>query len=90
MIQHKLKRNITLLLLFCGLASTLFAQQLIKGVVLDEKGVPLIGAVVSVKNTQKETNTDLKVEEGFLKLDFSRLAIEIKAEFTFVNEHFID
>lgn len=63
MKKHNLKRNIALfLMMFCGLSTTLFAQQLVKGVVLDEKGEPLIGAVVSLKNTQKGTITDLKGE----------------------------
>lgn len=61
MIHHRLKRNISLLLMvFCCISTSLFAQQrMVKGIVMDENGEALIGVSVTVKNAQKGTITDI-------------------------------
>ena len=49
-----------ILLLFCLIPLTIFAQTLVKGKVVDTQGQPLIGATVLVENTTVGTVTDLE------------------------------
>ncbi|MCD0487114.1 TonB-dependent receptor [Pedobacter sp. MC2016-14] len=52
-------RSVSLLILLLGLApSLLFAQSILKGKVLDEKGMPLPGAGIKLKISGKATVTD--------------------------------
>jgi outer membrane receptor protein involved in Fe transport len=53
----KQKKILTIVNVFLW-ANISFAQQITKGIVSDEKGLPIIGANVTVKETKKGTNTD--------------------------------
>ena len=60
------KKLFTLLLLFCGLTSTVFAQKTISGKITNEKGTePIVGASIVEKGTTKGTITDF---DGNFKL----------------------
>ena len=60
------KKLFTLLLLFCGLTGTVFAQKTISGKINNEKGTePIVGASIVEKGTTKGTITDF---DGNFKL----------------------
>ena len=55
-----MKRNLLLVGLVLALLNNVFAQDVFKGTVIDTKGAPLVGAIVSVKGTKinAETNAE--------------------------------
>jgi TonB-linked SusC/RagA family outer membrane protein len=58
-MRNCLRLRVHLLLLFVLVSTLAFAQRKISGTVKDEKGDPLVGATVAVKNTTVTTKTDL-------------------------------
>lgn len=79
MTSMNLKRFLSTMLLFCGALFTVYSQQVTGNVTDEADGLPIIGAVIQVKGTNKGAITDL---DGNYSIDAKKSDV---LEFSYVG-----